>query len=134
MIAEVAAIRALIPYTTYFVDVPTTPAYPYVLVWSGSGAPGVEQDVTDARTDIDTMVGVTAVAGTADGVLIVQAAVRAVLCPAGQPKSLTVPSRTAVLRLFDSQPVTVDTDVTITATGRHPAYGVDLYRLISVPA
>ena len=136
MRAHIDAIRALIPstFTTYFVDVPTAPTYPYVLIWSSAGTPGMEQALTDERTDIDTQIGATMAAGTPEGVLIVQSAVRAVLMPGGKPKSLTVPGRVAVLRLEDSRPIAVDRDVTIPTTNRFPAYGVDLYRLISTPA
>jgi hypothetical protein len=137
MIAHIAAIRALLVplgWATYYVDVPDTPALPYVLLWSSAGLPGVEQSVDGARTDIDTTVGLTAVAGTPDGVLIVQKATRGILAPGGLPKSLTVTGRVAVLSLFDSRPIAVDPAVTVPTTNRPVSYGVDVYRLMSVPA
>lgn len=140
MLAHVRAIKALLAplgYDVYFGDavkrgtggmvVPLT--YPYLLLWTSAGLPGVEQAVDDVRLDIDGQVGVTAVATTADGVLIVQNRVRGVLAPGGRAVALTVPGRAAWLRLLDSRPVDIDRAITA-----HPAFSVDVYRLISTPA
>jgi hypothetical protein len=137
VIAHITALTALLTTAgirVSYVDGPEVPVLPYVLLWGGAGLPGVDQPITDVRTDIDSMIGVTAVALTPEAVLIVQSAVRAVLAPSGSAKTLTVTGRIASMRLADSQPITVDTAVVDTATNRHPCYGVDLYRLISIPA
>lgn len=134
MIEHVEAIKDLIPYTTYFVDVPTNPTYPYVLVWTSAGSPGTEPAVCGPGEDIDAVVGLTHVAGTPEGALIVAHATRAVMKPTVGPLRLDVPGHAAWLTFFDSQNVQVDRDVTIPSTNRHPAFVVDLYRLTSTPA
>ena len=124
---HLAAIRALLTaasLTSYHIDVPDVPTLPYVLVWSSSGMPGPEQSVAGAG-DLTDLVGVTAVASSADNVLIVRDRVRAVLDGA-RP---TVTGRVVWLNLAASGTTAIDRDVT-----PHVAYGVDQYRLISVPA
>jgi hypothetical protein len=131
----IAAIRAaltLASLTNYFADAGTSPTLPYVLVWTGSGAPPVEDSVA-SRGDFEASFGVTSVAGTTEGVLIVQAAARAALASFATG-STAVAGRIVWLTLEDSRAVQVDSAVTITATGKHPAYGVDMYRLRSTPA
>lgn len=137
MKAHIAAITAVLEplgWPVHFVDATgqTTPGY--VLLWTGAGAPGTEVAVCGTLTDLDARVGITAVAGTPDGVLDMQAAIRAVLQPAGRPLALAVPGRRAVLRLTDSQDVQVDRDVVYPPANRNPSFGVDLYRLVSTPA
>lgn len=130
MLAHLSAIKALVSplMPVYIGDATGATVLPYSLLWSSSGLPGVEQAVDAIRTDIDTTVGVTTVATTVEGALIAQKRVRGVLAPGGAPKALTVAGRTAWLLLFDSQPVTIDRDVT-----PHVAVAVDVYRLISTP-
>jgi hypothetical protein len=129
MRAHITAIRALAEplYPTHYAEVHGDPTYPYVLVWSSPGRL-TTATLSDALDILDDTLGVTAVALTGEGVLAVQAAVRAVLHGA----TLAVPGRFAGLRLAGSQPVAVDHTVTLT-DGRHPAYGVDTYRIHSVP-
>ena len=131
MLAHLTAIKALVSplMPVYIGDATGATVLPYSLLWASGGTPGTEQDVTGTRTDLDTTVGVTTVATTAEGALIAQKRVRGVLVPGGAPKSLTVAGRTAWLLLFDSQPVTIDRDVT-----PHVAVAVDVYRMISTPA
>lgn len=135
MRAHISAIRALIPaaYATYFVDVPDAPTYPYVLLWTSAGAPGLETPVCDTNRDLDAVLGVTHVATTPDGALIATERTRAVLQPGGGILRLSVPGRAAWLKRFDSRDVQVDRDVTLPASNRHPAFAVDLYRLTSTP-
>lgn len=132
MIGEIDAVTALLAglgHDVYFVDVPETPTYPYFVVWSSTGrleAPALDGE----QTDLDDLLGVTAVAQTAESVLVISELARSVLEDAAPP----VPGRRMHLRLFDSRPVVVDRDVTIPPANRHPAVGVDLYRLTSIPA
>lgn len=135
MRAEIDAVKALLsPRTVYFVDVPATPTYPYVLLWTSAGSPSLDQDVTGSFGDTDDMLGVTVAAATPEAALAASASARAALFPGDLPRVLTVTGRSATLTLTDSRPVAVDTDVTLTATGRHPAFAVDVCRLISTPA
>ena len=131
MKAHIDAVRAALAtvgYKVYYVAAPASPVLPYFIVWSSAGRPALEVDVTGTTDGIDTPVGVTAVAGSPDGVLMMQGLARAALS-----KPLEVPGRIVWLSLFDSQNVQVDRDVTLPGTNAHPAYGVDLYRLQSVP-
>lgn len=131
MRAHIDAIKANLAtagHPVYFVAAPPSPVFPYFLVWSSAGDPATEVDVTGTSSDLDTVVGVTAVAGSPDGVLIMQALARAALSA-----PLQVVGRLCWLSLFDSQNVQVDRDVTLPGSTQHPAFGVDLYRLQSVP-
>jgi hypothetical protein len=133
--SHLAAIRAALTaadLSNYFADAGTAPVLPYVLVWTGSGAPPVEDSISPLG-DFEASFGVTSVAGTPEGVLIVQAAARAALASFAAG-STAVAGRVVWLTLEDSRAVLIDTDVTVTATGKHPAYGVDMYRLVSTPA
>ena len=123
-VAAIEALLAPLGYATYYVDVPTKPAAAYVLLWGSSGTPSGETTL-GRPDDLTDLLGVTCVAATGYGVLTVRAQVRSVLDYA-QP---AVPGRFVELHLFDSQNTQVDRDVT-----PHVSYGVDLYRLTSVPA
>lgn len=131
MRAHIAAIEALLAplgYETYYVDVPDVPTLPYVLLWGSSGTPTTERPVGFPELeddDLTDLLGVTCVAGTAYGVLTLRAAVRAVL----NDSRPTVQGRFVELHLFDSRDTQVDRDV-----NPHVPYGVDVYRLTSVPA
>lgn len=133
MKAHIDAIRALLePYgkPVYFVDVPEAPTYPYVLLWTSAGRM-VSDEVCGKLDDLNDILGVTIVGATPDAVLVAAPRVRSYL----MDKQPQVEGRhVQPLRLFDSQNVDVDTDVTVPATNRHPAFAVDLYRLISEPA
>ena len=124
IVAKLAALR-----TTYLVDVPVTPTLPYYIVWGSSGMLPAESRVTgQLATDFDTSVNVTAVAGTGEGVLTLQAAARTALT------SVTVSGHQVAVTLVESRPLMVDRDVILPDTDRHPVYGVDIYRIQSTPA
>lgn len=131
---DIVAIRALLTaanLTNYFVAPDGTPAYPYVLVWSGSSALSAESAVQDSHADIDALIGITAVAGTPEGVLIAQQAAQAAL----DLTSPVVAGRVTLMVLQPgSPPIQLDRSVTIPNTNRNPAYGVDMYRYRSTPA
>lgn len=133
MKAHIDAIRVLLePYgkPVHFVDVPEAPTYPYVLLWTSAGRM-VSDEVCGKLDDLNDILGVTIVGATPDAVLVATPRVRSYL----MDKQPQVANRhVQPLRLFDSQNVDVDTDVTVPATNRHPAFAVDLYRLISEPA
>lgn len=140
MKAHIDALRATIEtatgWDTYFVNVPERPAFPYVLLWSPAWDAGTEMTLCGARTDLDALVGITAVAGTPDGVLLAHGQIRATLSPAGRSTALAVPGRSAevVLEPGMGQPVQVDRDVVNPETNLHPSFGVEMYRLRSTPA
>lgn len=131
----ITAIRAALTaagVTNYYVDAPSDRTYPYALVWSSAGRPDIEAAVVESSAFSDD-VGVTVVAASPEGVLTVTGRVRAALAPF-EAGSVTVAGRVTYLSRYDSRPVQVDRDVTITNTNRHPAFGVDMYRLVSTPA
>jgi hypothetical protein len=124
-IDAIKAMLAGLGYAVYFVDVPTAPALPYVLLWSpATGLPLAETSVAPVG-DFTTPIGVTTVAANPDAVLIATSRVNGALDGA-QP---AVAGRVVWLNLTDAQPVAPDRDVT-----PHVAYGVGMYRLISTPA
>lgn len=132
MRAHIAAVEALLTplgWATYYVDVPETPATAYILLWGSSGLPSSEQPLR-GPVDLTDGLGVTCVAATPYGVLSMRTAVRGVLDEAHP----VVAGRVVTLSLWDSRDTQVDRDVTLPDTGRHPAFGVDVYRLMSVPA
>jgi hypothetical protein len=129
LIDAIKALLAPLGYPVYYVDAPDHPAMPYVLLWGSSGVPSPEQAIA-GPSDLTDSLGVTTVAATPEAVLIVRARIRTVLDGA-RP---TVAGSLVWLNLTDSRPTAVDRDVTDPATNRHPAYGVDMYRLVSVPA
>ena len=131
----VAAIKAALTaagVTNYYVDAPSSRTYPYALVWSSAGRPDIEPALVESSAFSDDL-GVTVVAASPEGVLSVGERVRAALAPFDGGSGV-VAGRITYLHHYDSRPVQVDRDVTITATNRHPAYGVDMYRLVSTPA
>ena len=135
MKAHIDAIRTLLTplgYPVHYGSAPDGAQPPYLLVWSPPTGVAGEQAVAP-DSSIDTTFGVTSVAGTPEGVLIMAPRVAATLAPLGIG-GLTVTGRVAWVLLTESRPVAVDREVTITATNAHPAYGVDLYRLVSAPA
>lgn len=105
------------------------PALPYVMVQARPGT-GLAVNVASEQVETDEAVNVTVVSDTPLNCLQDTAAVRRVLHGA----VLDVPGRLCFpLRLDDSQPVLVDREVTLTATGTHPAYTVDTWRVTSTP-
>lgn len=137
MLAHIEAIKAaLVPlgWQVHYVSVPESPVFPYVLLWSGSGDPGSEPSLCGPMDDVEAVVGVTVVAGSPEGVLTVQSAVRAVLSPGDARTPLVVAGRSASLKRTTGQAVQVDRDVKIPGTNTSPAFSVDLYDLHSTPA
>jgi hypothetical protein len=136
MRAHVEALKVALAtlYPVHLIDASGVTSFPYLLLWGSFATPGGEVGLHDAQTDIVDLFGVTSVAATPEGVLTVRQRVRGVLTPGGRPGRLNVAGHAVWVRLEDSRPIDVDRDVTIPTTGRHPAFGVDMYRLTSTPA
>lgn len=133
MRGHVLAAKALLEQTgrqVYVGEVEGAPEFPYYLLWTSTGRERTESLQADDDFIDDTLY-VTTSGITAESVMI--AAVdargrlrRAVLSVAGH--------QVEPLRLEpDQQPITVDRDVVIPGTKRHPQFGVDGYRLVSQP-
>jgi hypothetical protein len=127
------AVRALLDtlgFDVFYVDAPTRPdALPYVVLVTSSGrmaGPALCADLTD----LDELMRVMVVDTTPEGVIDTHEQIRATLHGAHPP----VAGRAVTVWLLTSEPVGVDRDMTLVSTNRHPAYGVDIYRLTSVPA
>lgn len=136
MKAHIDAVKTLLaPWgmPVHYGDVPDDPShpttYPYVLLWSSAGRM-ISDEVCGTPDDLNDLLGVTTVAATADAALVAVRKVRSYL----MGKRPSVAGRyVQPLRLADSRPVEVDEQVSLPDTNRHPAYLVDLYRLISEP-
>ena len=112
----------------------TVPTPPYLIVWSSAGGAGRDPSIGGACGSMSDTVGVTCVAGTEEGAIILGTSVREDLTPGFGPGSLAVPGRHVTLTHSQSRPVQVDRDVRITNTNTHPAYVVERFGLDSQPA
>ena len=132
MIAELDAITDALEalgWPVHYVDVPEHPTeLPYLVLGSSSGrmfGPALCADLTD----LDDLLRVMVVHHNPQAVVLAHEQVRATLHNTHPP----VEGRAMTVRLLGSEPVAVDRDMTIAPTNRHPAYGVDIYRVTSVP-
>lgn len=119
-------------YVTHLYAAPSITSQ-YLIV-GGRWRPGAEPSLCGTGASIDTDVPITAVAGTPEGVAIMLDRVRALLGPNDDWAPLTLAGRVAQTHFARSEFIGVDRDAVITATDRHPAVGVDSYRLVSEPA
>lgn len=127
-IAAVEALLASLPGDVAYGDA-TGHTPPYVLLWSSAGNAGLEASVT-GESGMSDLLGVTWVHTTPRNALALAALGRPLL----DGVKPTVTGRSVLLTLESSEPVRVDRDVTLTTTNTHPAYIVDRFRLVSVPA
>jgi len=127
------AVKALMPagLTVYRGSVPSTPTYPYVVLWGdlgdeSSGGPDGDslQDVPDV---LSLRPRVTYAGLTFDSVLIVARNVRAALNRKVPVVAGWRPSRLRQASLMDVQ---TDTSVTLTG-GANPVFAVDEFSLVS---
>lgn len=136
MIAEVLAAKsalASLSIPVYVSEAPSDAPLPRIILWTSAGARSLDTGVVPVGDVIDDQLGVTLAAETAEAVLVLAPQARALLTPTGVG-SLTVTGRTVTLEHVEARAVQIDRDVTIPNTNRHPAYGVDLFRLVSIPS
>lgn len=115
--------------TAYWLDVPTAPTWPYVLLWGSAG--GLSSvTVAGDRDHLSDRLGVTSVSESALGVLDVSRRARAALT--GWSPTSTV-WHVQPLVVVDSQQAQPDRDVVLPPTNRNPYFAVDLYRLVGEP-
>ena len=127
------AVKALMPagLTVYRGSVPSTPTYPYVVLWGdlgdeSSGGPDGDslQDVPDV---LSLRPRVTYAGLTFDSVLIVARNVRAALNRKAPVVAGWSPGKLRQASLMDVQ---TDTSVTLTG-GANPVFAVDEFALVS---
>jgi hypothetical protein len=129
---HVEAISVRTGYTTFDTFASSPPAQ-YVVV-EGAADLTDEVPLAEVLETIDARIRVKAVAGTVAGVRIMLRNIRAEFSPTRVGTPLVVAGRVARLVFVRSEFVDVDQDTTITGTNRHPAFGVDTYRLVSEPS
>jgi len=127
------AVKALMPagLTVYRGSVPSTPTYPYVVLWGdlgdeSSGGPDGDslQDVPDV---LSLRPRVTYAGLTFDSVLIVARNVRAAL-----NRKVPVVAGWSTGRLRQASLMDVQTDTSVTLTGgANPVFAVDEFSLVS---
>lgn len=131
IIARLTALNAA--YRGYLGAADPNTMPPYFIVSGPAADPGDDRPITPESAAIDTDVRIKAVAGTVSGVYSMLALARADLSPNLAPAPLAVTGRKAETRWERGEFVDVDPTVTIAATNKHPALGVDTYRLTSEP-
>lgn len=114
----------------HFVEASGSPSYPYMILW---GLPGqLSADAIDGgQRVISDLLRVTHVGATPEAVMELRRLSRPLLM---QSRPIVTGRTVHELRMLDATDVMIDRDVNMPQTNRHPAYGVDVYRLISEPA
>lgn len=105
----------------------------YVVLTAPAWGQPEEQRLATGDLALDVDVRVKAVTGTVDGVSIMLRDVRAILSPWLLPHRIPLEGWETWIRWQRSEVLDVDESTTITGTSRHPAFGVETYRLTSEP-
>lgn len=117
---------------THLIDAVGTLTYPYLLLWTSTNAPALEQDLA-RRRDLSFLIGVTAVGLNPRAAGDVARLAKNLLGPE-RFVPLAVEGRSARIRWDGFQTASVDREVTLPDSNRHPAYEVHLYQVESTPA
>ncbi len=113
--------------------VEVVPAVPY-LVLGGAWDSGDEAAVCNETDTLDTEFRVTATATTAEGAGVVLDRVRGLLSPRAGWSVVPMAGRAASVKRARSEvEPSVDMDLRLPNSNRHPGFAVDSYRLRSVP-
>ena len=127
------AVNALMPagLTVYRSSVPSTPTYPYVVLWGDLGEESSGGPDGDSLQDVPDVLSlrprVTYAGLTFDSVLIVARNVRAAL---NRKTPVVAGWRPGKLRQTPLMDVQTDTSVTLTG-GANPVFAVDEFALVS---
>lgn len=115
--------------SVHYVQAPNDATYPYVLLWSTPGQPGIEAGIAP-DSDVSDLLGVTMVDTYPENVLLLAGKVRQALA------NLAVESdgTRVVVSLTVSQAVQPDRDVILPETSLHPFYAVDRYQVVATAA
>lgn len=110
-----------------------TPPVPF-LVLGGSWSRGEDAPLCDSTETLDTTIRITGTASTTEGAGVVMDRVRLLLSPGGGWSSVPMEGRAVqVKRLRAEVDPMADPDLRLPNSDRHPGFGVDSYRLRSVP-
>jgi hypothetical protein len=127
------AVKALLPagLTVYRGSVPSTPTYPYVVLWGDLGEESSGGPDGDSLQDVPDVLSlrprITYAGLTFDSVLIVARNVRAAL---NRKTPVVAGWRPGKLRQAPLMDVQTDTSVTLTG-GANPVFAVDEFALVS---
>jgi hypothetical protein len=127
------AVKALLPSTVrvYMWNVPSSPVYPYVVLWGDLGEESSGGSDGDSLRDVPDVLSLrvraTYVGLTGDSLLIIARNTRAALNRKTPTVTDWLPGKLRQAVLMDAQ---TDTDVTLTGGG-HPIYAVDEFALVS---
>ena len=127
------AVKALLPSTVrvYMWTVPSSPTYPYVVLWGDLGDESSGGPDGDALADVPDVLSLriraTYVGLTGDSVLVMARNARAALNRKTPAVTGWHPGKLRQSVLMDAQ---ADTDVTLTGGG-NPVFAVDEYALVS---
>jgi hypothetical protein len=136
MIEHLKAIKAALDplgYTTHLVAAAEVTGQ-YLVLGGRSWDRPDEMPVCNTTDSLVTDWRLTAVAGTPEGVGTMLRRARELLSPQLAPSRIPMAGRDVRVWFERGEFIGVDRDTVNTTTGRHPAYGVDTYRLTSEPA
>jgi hypothetical protein len=124
---------ASLQYQTHLIRA-VDPVPPYLVLGGPAWGTPDEPPLSGPVTSLDADFRVTGTTGTPEGVLIVLGRVRDLLSPGLDWTPVPTADGALHVRFTRSEFVDVDTSTTVTGTNRHPAFGVDTYRLAFEPA
>jgi hypothetical protein len=128
----IADYLADLAYTTHLVAAPVVSSQ-YIVLGGRSWATPEDLPLCGVSQALETDWRLTAVAGLPDGVMIMLARLREQLSPGIRWTRIPMTGRLCWVKFERSEFVAVDRDLTVTNTNRHPAVGVDTYRIMSEP-
>lgn len=111
----------------YLGEADGAPRLPYFVLWCSPGLLQADEQDGQYRT-LNEQIGLTGTAATMGDVLDLMADARQYWLNVAPTVPGWHPSR---LALEESRPVQIDRDVKLPVSGRYPAFGVDLIRLVS---
>lgn len=135
MKAEIDALRDVLAPTgleTYWLKVPSSPAYPYRLLWQSTGRPLDERPLDNGTEAFTVLLGLTSVGVTPEVAREKASEARRILTPGGYPLELAVTGRLVDVEWSSFASAGEDRDVNVPRQGFAQFY-VDLYRLTSLP-
>lgn len=107
--------------------------YPYVVLLPPGGGPSGEVNLAGDRSPTSDTLRVMSVGLAPEQAGRLQERTRTVLTRDGGPLTFDAPGWRVTLVRWNALPMTVDRDVTVSATGTHPILVIDEYELTAVP-